>query len=182
MKKLLLITLTLFTYLSYGQTEQGKFIIGATSSFGFTSSKIEDADDSQVSLDFSPQAGYFIIDNLSVGLSTEIETFWEGDFTQSSFQIGPFARYYFLEERIRPYIQAGYLFGSFKQEIDDEETFKQTTGTFDITGGASLFLNNIIAIDAQFSYQTGRIDPDFEGAEKFNFSGFGLNLGFSLFL
>ena len=199
MKQIILSAITFLLFsTAFGQTQQAKFLIGGTSSFGFNSSKVEDAEDSIIVFDFSPQVGYFIVNNLATGVSTAFETTWDGNFTESSLQIGPFARYYFLSERIRPYLQAGYLFGSLNRQFDfendrgEEEIFKQTTGTLDISGGVSFFLSKFISLDVQLSYQTGSIkQKDFEedfffddslDREKVNISAVGLNLGFSLYL
>jgi len=182
MKKLLLIKLTLFSYLSYGQTEQGKITLGLTSNLNFSSLKVKDAEDPTNTLFINPKIGYFLIDDLSVGTIIMISSRTNGDFKERGLSIGPFARYYFLKEKIRPFLQTEYLFGS-TEESGGNNDFKSTTETLILSGGAAFFINKYIAFDAQLSYFTGiaNREVEFSSDEDFNFSGFGFEVGFSLF-
>ena len=172
----------MFSYLTYGQTDQGKVTLGLTSNLSFSSLKAEESDDPTNTFFVNPKIGYFLINDLSVGTIVMISSRTTGDFEERGLSIGPFARYYFLEEKIRPFLQAEYLFGSTDESGGNNE-FKSRTETFILSGGAAFFINKYIAFDAQLSYFTGNVNQEVEFSidNDFNFSGFGFEVGFSLF-
>ena len=64
---------------------------------GFASSKFKDADNSTTTVIIAPNLGYFIADDLALGLGVGfVSTSFNGN-SNSSFNLGPFARYYVTE-------------------------------------------------------------------------------------
>jgi hypothetical protein len=108
------------------QTNQGKFLLGLSSdilNFGYTTYKTKsDAYESgEVSKSFnvnlSPKIGYFLIDNLAIGLDFGVgfiaHNFGSGDFnTTATISAGPFVRYYVPTSKVLPFIELGGSFGS----------------------------------------------------------------------
>ncbi len=189
MKKLLLsVAALLVSAVALAQTEQGKFVIGGSSDLSFisTSSEVDgnDAGDSS-EFEFSVDGGYFVIDNLAVGLGVDLafgkeeEPGFEEE-KSTTFLVGPFARYYFLEDKIRPFAQGSVAFGKNKTEAGSNE-FKSDAFAFGFDAGVAIFLNDNISIDAALGYARTKISPDVEGARDLEANGFGLAVGFNLF-
>ncbi len=212
MKKLLLSTITLFvTTIALSQTEQGKISVGASSdlSFSFLNGKQEfrgqenDLDE-RTSFAIAPTAGYFVIDNLQVGLvlalSTEKVEGERQNFNNfgpqtnsfesklSTFAVGPFVRYYFLENSIKPFVQASVAYVSTKNESDDEfSSFESKSNGigFGFDAGVAFFLNNFISLDLGVGYSRSIITPNNgdEGEDDFKtkLNAIRANVGFNLF-
>lgn len=96
MKKFVLtIALVAIFTLVKAQTEEGRWVVGVNSDLSFTSTSRDGQDDNINTFGLGGQVGYFVIDNLAVGGSIGLSTFSQGDFSSTSFSIGPAVRYYF---------------------------------------------------------------------------------------
>lgn len=153
MKKILLVVLSLLWGFSLAaQTEKGKFLVGAGTSFGisdgngllstaFTSSKFEFEDgttftNKQTSFMFSPKAGYFFFDHFAAGIdfavshtdaaTTTGSPAFDIDSKINFFGAGPFVRYYIPKGKILPFAELSSLFGTRNQKAEvfgvDSET------------------------------------------------------------
>lgn len=153
--------------ISYGQTEQGKIFLAGASRLDMTSTKsLWKTDDDEkktgknFSMDFSPMVGYFVAKNLVVGLEIPISYRSEDDEDNSkastlTFAGAPFCRYYFGNEKIKPFLQgsAGAGLARVKYEYGDTDyDEKSTLFTCNLGGGVAFFVNEKIAIDFQLSY------------------------------
>ncbi|TAE45344.1 MAG: hypothetical protein EAY69_10525 [Cytophagales bacterium] len=143
MKRIIISFIAFFTLsLGYAQTEKGTIHVGGNLSFGST-----DINTSQSSSNFSivPDVGYFISDNIAIGLgigySQRIDksTFSSstGTTTQNTFIIAPTFRYYMptSSETFKFFLQAqvGINTGNIKSETS---SFTTTT-TFSTTNKTS---------------------------------------------
>ena len=163
------------TSLVAAQTEQGGILISGSSGFvisggssKFKSDDFEGDPTKSFSFGFSPAAGYFIIDNLAIGAQIP---FWilrsksSLDYvtTLSSFSFAPFARYYFLSGNIKPFGHAAIGGGieGYKTKDPDGNTDKDNESVFlmYIGGGAALFLNEKVAVEAALNYEFSRSKP-----------------------
>ncbi len=160
LKLFYLTTLLLACIQLQAQTQQGSMMIGGNA--GFANSSQGDFSTTVVSI--NPSIGYFVIDKLAVGASLGI-SFFSGDlFEGTSFGVGPFARYYFTDgSNIRPFGQAGFDWSSFKPKEGDSQS---NTG-FDIGVGASLFLNDHVAIDGIIGYNSMKADGEDDSTNTF---------------
>lgn len=214
MKKLLLKILALFTISStFAQTNQGQINVGASSnlSFTFQNGNIEfDGEDigdipDITTFEFSPQIGYFVVDNLLLGLGTSIssEKFsTENEFSNfedksTTFAIGPLLRYYFLNENIKPYLQGSIAYATnkieSKSEFDSDFGFentetieqKQNGFAFGFDAGVAFFLNKVISLDLGVGYARTSLSPnngdDGEEDVKSKSNIIGAVVGFNLF-
>lgn len=191
--------LCILTVKSFSQTETGKIIVSGESSLGFSSMSQKYKDDNgetdgnkTLSIEFAPQAGYFVMDGLAVGIALPISFDSEKNPNNdknkvTSLAIAPFARYYFSTTNIKPYLQAAVGFGSAK--YTDEPDGAEATDTklsvflYDLGAGVGIFLNDKVSIDVGASYSSYIMKPkeDNPSNVKMITSGFGLNLGFSIF-
>lgn len=109
------------------QTNQGKLIVSLSSNiFGLGYTTVKTKSDAVGSeevnkhfyVNLSPKIGYFLIDNLAIGLDLGVGfTFFNsesGDNNNSttSLSAGPFVRYYVPTSKVLPFFELGGSFGS----------------------------------------------------------------------
>jgi opacity protein-like surface antigen len=152
------------------QTEQGKFLIGAQTGLSFSSMDTEFKSDeidrelgTEKKISLIPQLGYFVSDGFLVGaslpiVSNKVESGNE-EMKNSRIALIPFARYYFGKTNVKPYLHAGFGFGSAKEELaSDEQDY--SLAAFEFGGGMAVFLNESIAVDLGLGYTSTRLKPD----------------------
>lgn len=121
MKYLALIFLLSLSCNLFSQIEKpirkGNVLLGGHISANFTSDKIDgnDFNDKYIFLSISPNVGYFISDNLAIGITLPINYDWGKNYSgiASSYGIGlgPYMKYYF-DNGIFTEIEASYRFAS----------------------------------------------------------------------
>lgn len=140
-----------------------------------------------------PTFGYFVIDNLAVGLSGNITAttykYAAGDKSVSnSALIMPVAIYYFpMEGKIRPTVQIGGGYSSIRENYypknysgDSKEIYSGPA--FNLGGGVSYFISDDISFNFGLSY-TGASMKEINSTSDFkkNRGDFKSNLGISVF-
>src|SRR5690554_1232733 len=188
MKKLILSAAAVFA-LTFANAQEGEptfgfsegdFLIEGNIGFGSTNDKNTETKTS--GFNFNPKAGYFISDDLAIGLelgfgSNKAEVAGTEVSKSSSVGIGAFARYYFLDlgARFKTYGEFGldYNTKNFKTPGD----YKVNTLGVGATLGINYFVTENFAINFALadilSYSSSK--GDWSGAEaenEFNF-GFG---------
>ncbi|HNP97052.1 MAG TPA: autotransporter domain-containing protein [Cyclobacteriaceae bacterium] len=166
MKKLIIsIFLTsLSITFAFAQFNKGNILVGGTTglSGSFTTSKTKNGSSTTTNGKFSsfsiqPQAGYFVMDNLAVGLGLSFATssFKDDGSSDKSSSTGigltPFVRYYFDKF----FAQGAFGFGSNKSKNTFNNTTTestQNTTNWSISGGYVIFLNDAIALEPQIGY------------------------------
>ena len=140
---------------------------------------------------FLPRGGYFIIDNLVAGLEVVLTGYTEKDvddedtYKESTMGIGPFVRYYYPLEKVYPFAEAEALFGVCKASVNDEEEYNDNMTMLAIYLGAALPLGEKVTIDASAGYMHASYKYDAQGEYEGGtdiISGFGIKIGFSIFL
>jgi outer membrane protein len=173
---------------SYAQTSQGNIMLGG--GFRIQSDKQETAgeDVKTSTVQFIPSAGYFLADDLALGLNLGIFSQTQADDDKlTRFAFGPFARYYKYtsNENFAFFGEVGFLFGSEKFEPDGADEVKGSNFTFYISPGFSYFFNEKWALDLQLqgiSYESS--DPNKDGDDDkqssfiFGVESFNPSLGF----
>ncbi len=189
MKKILLTVLIAagVTVCSIAQTQKGKVFISGSSDLSLTSTtmtleydgeELGDADLSSFS--FTPTVGYFVADGFALGLSFNIDNSKQDDVTSNSLLIGPMVRYYIGSSNVKPFIQAGYYFGSQSEENDVEEV-EAKASAWDIGAGAAMFINDFASIDFSLGYGGGTFTNKEDEKTKLKVKGIAVNVGFSLY-
>lgn len=200
MKKSLLLTLLIFlvTYsTASSQTEKGKYLVGAASTLDFKFSFIEP--DKELDIYFAPQAGYFVADQLALGVTIPGRIRHYFSFTNVTtksvgISLGPFLRYYLgPPKKIMPFIAVGvdYGMGRVKREIYDEDRpvfveFEEEVEIIREFGaeasfGFSFFITPTIGLNSQLGYEYS--DRKFKG-DDFSFPQHDIQIlvGFDIFL
>ena len=193
MKHLLLITLAFCSTIAFSQAQQGEFLIGADGSFdsSVTSTSFDGDSKTYVSSGtLGIKGGYFVINKLALGLdlsttaSLQTNDFNDIELTTTDYNFSPFARYYILENRIKPYFEGtiGIGFGNEKRESNfGEFENKFTDFNLGLGAGVAIFIHKVVSIDLGFNYSfTNRDFRDTDFENKLN--NFSLNAGFSLYL
>lgn len=155
-----------------------------TGSVGFGSEKTGDFKTNTFNI--SPKAGYFVTNNIALGVQlgyttvkdTEDTPLGETEEKTTDLQIGAFGRYYFTPARNFSFfgqLSAGYL--SSKTETSPGGGEVKSDGVnVALAPGISYFVSDHIALEATFGilgYRTTK--PDFDGAESTDNFDFGVN-------
>ena len=195
MKKLLLMAaVAVFGLTSINaQTEQGNWMISGSTSISFASTNATSEYDGEELegdlktslLSVTPNVGYFVIDNLAIGLdlsftSTKFDD-GDSDVTTSSFAAVPGGTYYFeAGDNLKPFLGVGA--GIISTSSGDEDYLKSSGLAIRAKGGIAYFINDAIAIEFSVQYmntsQKNKEDEDY----KVKNNSIGVGLGFSLFL
>ncbi|NVO10707.1 MAG: outer membrane beta-barrel protein [Bacteroidales bacterium] len=192
--------LMLFVFSVYGQTTQGTFLLGGDSKLDFSAMNSKWKTDngsgssgSSMSFQLSPKIGFFIIDNLAIGVKLPIGISYQEDknhnkFSSTSLGISPFIKYYFGTSNIKPYLNSSAGFSSLtaKDNPVNGSTIKSTTGmfSFDLGGGFGIFLNDKVSVDigVGYNYTSYKDKENNDNNYRNIYSGLGLGVGISISL
>lgn len=177
------------TFFADAQTTSGSMMLGGA--FRIYSQGQESNEDYDYSeLEFSPSFGYFVTDNLAVGLNFGVSTTKQDNGATSqkntSFGLGPFARYYKFtsNEQFAFFAQAGFNFGSGKTDSTPGGETKSSFVNFNISPGFAYFFNNHWAAElalAGFSVRSSDpnkdVNDDKNSSVVFDIRSFSPSLG-----
>lgn len=191
------------------QLTKGNLLLGVTSSMamegcwgtefmslGFSTSKTKygsdpaEVDHKTTSFNLLPKAGYFVMDNLVAGLEVMISSYMDKDTDDGDkdgemiFAVGPYVRYYYPLEKIYPFAELETMFGSYR-ETWHEDVYKEGLMMLGVSLGAAIPLGEKVTFDAMAGYShVTWTAKDVEGGEtrKYLTGGFGLKMGFSVYL
>lgn len=192
-----LLLLTLFAYSAFAQTEKGKYFFGALTRLNagiIEHSRVQDnvttLSERITQFSFIPHAGYFIKDNLALGLEVSLSFSNTEDYDydsterESTLAFSPFSRYYFGDKKVRPFLYASGGIGRYKTKYRSTITDFKSDSTYTLIfyslgAGTGFFLNDAISIELEFRY--GRLSSKENGFGTIQ-NAFVLNAGFSIFL
>ena len=163
--------------LSFGQTGKGKFLIGTGSNLSFISGSSKwktdtGSGDNGISsaLGLSPKLGYFVTDELALGVELQLgygKSKNNSDKSHSfDYGVGPFARYYFGSDKLKPFVGGALNLGGDSQNSTISNTTyksKSSTFSFDLGGGLAYFLSEKVSLDLgiNYNYKTAHLNtPD----------------------
>jgi hypothetical protein len=172
MKRILFIlAVSLFAVGAMAQTEKGKFRLGGDLDLSFLNTKLDvEGAEATNSFNLGVDAGYFVIDNLSVNAGLGFGYAKDGGdddaSTEYAFALG--ARYYLQSK-----IFFGGDFDLFTLKYGDNSA----TGTgFTPQIGYAWFVKDNVAIEPAIGYRLGLTNKD----DFTKFNGFGINIGLSV--
>ena len=176
MKKVLFAALLLIgTQGAFAQINKGQLLVGGN--VGFQSMK--QGDGSATNITFSPNAGYFFMNNLAGGarisFNSQKEEGDEDAFTV--FTAAPFLRYYFMPagKKLNIFADAHYGFGS--ASYGESASINE----FQIAAGPAVFLSPNTALEFALFYNS-KGGEYYENGAGDRLSTFGLNIGFQVHL
>lgn len=179
--KLLKLSIVFFfaVFTTNAQISKGQFIVGGSLNLSnFKSSASYNGSNHIVkttSFGLNSNVGYFVADKFVVGPSVQYYYFKEkGENSQSWYQLGAFARYYFLEAKNKINIlgQIGYDFG---KNLQDGEAVADFNGLL-IKAGPVFFLNDKTALEVTLDYNTSKIKTNITSTTN----ALSLNVGFQI--
>jgi hypothetical protein len=160
----------------FAQVNKGQWLAGGN--IGFESRK--QGDNKATYFNFSPDAGYFFINNLAGGIRLDFSSYKvKGiDDATTSFSLAPFARYYFLPaaQKVNVFADASFGFGS--KGTADKESFNE----FGIMAGPAVFLTPNTALEFAVYYKSAGGDAYKIGTDDDRYNRFGINIGFQIHL
>jgi hypothetical protein len=164
----------------FAQVDKGQWLVGGSAGFNHSSQ----GDDKQTDISIAPDAGYFVINQLAVGLAptfdyTKTKT-KSGSTTISgsstTYSLAPFVRYYFMPsgEQVNIFADASYGFGSSKVKGGSSVS----ANYYQIKAGPAIFLTPNTALELALYYRSfgGDAYPDDRN------NNFGLSAGFQIHL
>jgi len=199
MKKIILLLIVLMPGITiFGQTTKGNFVLSGGIGLQFIGSNVKEVYDGTTEDEYTinsfsilPSFGYFVMDNLAIGLSGNISsstTKYEGGDKEktNSTLILPTALYYFpMDGKLRPLVQIGVGYTSFTNKYipktgDDE---KSSYGGLAVNfgGGISYFLAENISLNFGLSYTKATLTDSDDDKSKVKQGNFGSNIGVSVF-
>ena len=196
MKKIVLLLIAIIISTgAFSQFNKGRILVGGNLGFNSTTSKTKIGSNSSttneksIMFSFTPQIGYFIIDNLAAGVGLNLsfskvtptaDIFGEQN---TSIQFQPFIRYY-----IKPgiFFQGTCGLGTEK----DNQTYqgssqiqKYTVFNWSAATGYSINLNNRVAIEPQFGYGSNTLKDKSNAEIRRNIdSGLFFKIGLQVYL
>lgn len=191
--------LTIFLFIFFileanAQLDKNTWLVGGTGNF--YSSKRDYASfispstngySKELTLTLSPNIGYFVSDNLAIGLrpffSWSKGEFYPNDPLYSGgtsnskrYGIGPFGRYYFLNKE-KPFNILGDL--SYQIGILDQGA-KGKLSNFSFLAGPVIYFNTSVGLEFLIGYSTQK--EELKTVNKNSSSGFAINIGFQIHL
>lgn len=152
MKKVLFIAaLVAASFAGQAQTSKGTYLLGGGA--GFNSTK------GATTWNVSPNAGYFVIDNLAVGANLDVKD--QNTAAGTTFGVGPFVRYYFVS------LGKAKVFGNANYAYDGVNK----SNSVGAAAGLAYFLNQSIALETALGYTNNTTAKT---------SNIGLNVGFQI--
>lgn len=170
----ILVVVTLFiAFASNAQIDKGNWMMGGSGAIGNFKTTSGENSSTNTSITISPNIGYFFIDKLSIGLAGQFNYIFPkgGSRTESSNNVSPFIRYYFLnkEKQINIFSEARY-------EIIRFNNGDLKADTFLIKAGTVFFVNSSVGIEVALNYSKQKTNQNFENRAIF------LNVGFQIHL
>lgn len=150
----------------FSQTEKGDWLVGGNFTLNTTRN---------TTISLTPNAGYFFARNFAMGGNVRLSYDKSGDLELTTLGIGPFVRYYFGKNNLRPFGLVEYNFTSIKAKSGESST-TSNGGEFFIGPGLAAFVNEHVAIETIAGY----INSKYSG-EPSN-GGFSLRIGFQIYL
>jgi hypothetical protein len=210
MKKVLMITAVIFSIavsITEAQINKGRWLTGVSTSFsyvnfgsdimslGYTTVKTTGNSSGDpvkyTTLNFLPKAGYFVADNLVIGLNsclaTSVEKSDQSKYKTTYFGIGPFARYYIKGNKVMPFFEVSTLFGSMTDKSDSQGySYSDKTSVTSLGAGAGIAvkLADKVTFDIMAGYNslTAKAKQDNPDDTKTVQGTIGLKLGFVVLL
>ena len=160
---LIVLACILVSTFGYSQTEKGSMLLGGNFNIG-----VSTVDDNSVfNFGLSPNIGFFVIDNLTIGGAIGVNVRSAETFTNSSFSIVPEVRYYFppLTDKIYAFATAGGGFFTSRTNFDLTSMANATESGFitNLGVGAAFFLTDNVALEAIFRHNFTKIEDNING-------------------
>ncbi|WP_158860231.1 outer membrane beta-barrel protein [Lunatibacter salilacus] len=197
------------------QTDKGRMLLGASSDLGLTgaglldigysstkskldgASYVEDNSSKITNISLLPKIGYFVADNLALGLDFTFASakakggISNSESTSRLLSTGPFARYYIPTAKVLPFVEVNSSFGRRTNTVkykDDPnlEDYNAKTNISSFGGGIGLAvpLGEKVAFDILAGFNSLTLNRKNQTPPNFRqvTNSLGLKVGFTMFL
>lgn len=185
MKTLFFFLVLTFSLTLNAQITKGNWMVGGDGSFTSSIATSEDSSGNEIEskgtgLRLNPNIGYFFADKFAFGLDTSINySNPQGNNNSNwSLGLGPFVRYYFLEndKRINLFGEANYIFSTSLSEQNND--LKSSAIGFSL--GSVLFFNSSVGLELSLNYTDSTVKR--KGSANSNSKDIFVGLGFQIHL
>nr|WP_281257915.1 outer membrane beta-barrel protein [Spirosoma oryzae] len=183
------------------QTEKGRWLVGAqVGNFSYSDQSNQRSFEGSL----TPSAGYFVANGLVVGTGIPLgltwakytttdpttSTFADAKLVSTRYGLAPFIRYYFGENKLKPYVGVAYSYSrtNANQNIPGTQSAKSKghTSVLKPTIGVAYFITRNVALNAGLDYNIQTEESRYtQAASVSNFSSnsstLSLGIGFQLF-
>lgn len=203
MKKLYLFTALIFLICPVSvkaQMQKGAILTSVTSTFssdydlgselislGYLKYKQGSAIIGDFTFNLQPRAGYFIIDNLAVGIDLVLHICSERNKDNENDNLdhrilgaGPFVRYYYPLEKFYPFVEANVIFAQEHSKKPDWE-YTENAMIYRVGIGGAFPISEKVTFDALLGYGYGNWKGDEEQYDN-TIGGIEFGFGFTVFL
>ncbi|PTN09403.1 outer membrane beta-barrel protein [Mangrovibacterium marinum] len=198
-KNILTLIFSVFVFVASAQTEKGTFLLSGSTGLNFLAMNYKVQYDGETYDDYDlssfsvmPSFGYFIQDNIAIGLSStmsfETMKYEDGDKEiMNSVMMIPSAFIFFpVEGDIKPFAQAGVGYSSMtnKWEPKTGSNYEDSYGglTINFGGGLAYFVKENISFNLGLSYTKATFKNKDDDSEKIKQGNFGANIGIAIYL
>jgi hypothetical protein len=143
------------------QITKGNWLVGGSATFSrLQNSSTASAQFKQTNFEIRPLLGYFLKDKFAVGLDPSLvygsNIINNSNNSSTSFSIGPFIRYYFLdtENMVNLFAQTGYDYYTITGKGQGKG---QHLNTFSFSGGPVIYFNTSVGLEFIISYSTTKV-------------------------
>ena len=176
-KLLLVIAFLIFTLFANAQITKGNFMIGGNGSFSSNQEYSKNTNSDLKSIDYNINAnvGYFFFNNLATGININYQgkrvKYIDG-FDYNDYSFGPYLRYYFLksDKNYNVFFEGSYLFQTY-----DDMSFKNSSKTYFLSSGATIFFNSSVGVEFFIKYSDTKFEELDNGVRKIQI-GIGLQI------
>ncbi|MCO5237934.1 MAG: hypothetical protein M9904_14565 [Chitinophagaceae bacterium] len=157
MKKaiLLLFIASSFYNIADCQITKGNWMVGGNATFStFQNSSTASLQYKQTDFQIAPLAGYFLWDKFAAGLNPSLTHANNNVLsTSTTINIGPFVRYYFLDEGniVNLFAGSSYTYGRITGKGQGSG---QHLNTFSFSGGPVIYFNSSVGLEFIVAYNT----------------------------
>jgi hypothetical protein len=177
-----LVCMFFFSTLANSQITKGNWLVGGTGNFtsyenNFTNNGVENSNKG-FGIRLAPDIGYFLANRFAAGSLVILGSEMPKDANNTlSYGIGPFARYYFLDEDklINILVQANFVYGESFSKVNNAKSY-----TYGFKAGPAIFFNSSVALEVTLEYNAGKLIPD--GLESSSYNNLQIGLGFQIHL
>ncbi len=197
MKKTFALTaLALAVFVANGQTSTGNWLVGGSAGLTTSTEKVSGSTGvSTTNVQFTPDFGYFFVNNFAAGISLNlVSTHNSADpvsglsYTGMLFTIGPLVRYYFYSAaNVKLFVHADAAWGNEKSSFSGGGSPQNSPAIpisiYEGKAGAAFFLNPIVALEFTAGYQS-LMEKYSEGGytSKTTVGSVNIGLGFQIYL
>ena len=163
MKKTILLFLIVSTFYNHANSQitKGNWLVGGNATFSrLQNSSTASAQFKQTNFEIRPVFGYFLKDKFAIGLDPSLtygsNIINNSNNSSTSFSIGPFIQYYFLDtgNMVNLFVETGYDYYAITGKALGKG---QHLNTFSFSGGPVIYFNTSVGLEFIIAYSTTKV-------------------------